>query len=95
MRGEGAGEGEGFGSGKKNASTVRKSAGLVQLQVLFFISLNPVFSFKSPRHRDAEGLWPEAKYKRSFDFNRSNQIETTLPYQPKQVVFLRILLGHN
>jgi hypothetical protein len=30
-----------------------------------------------------------------FDFGPSNQIETTLPYQPKQAVFLRILLGHD
>jgi hypothetical protein len=28
----------------------------------------------------------------SFDFGRSNQIET---YQPKQAVFWRILLGHD
>jgi hypothetical protein len=32
---------------------------------------------------------------RSFDFGRSNQIETILPYQPKQADFLRILLGHD
>ena len=30
---------------------------------------------QSPRHRDAEGFWPEANW-RSFDFGRSNQIET-------------------
>ena len=31
----------------------------------------------------------------SFDFGRSNQIETALPYQSKQAVLLRILLGHD
>jgi len=49
---------------------------------------------QSPRHRDVEGLWPEAN-SRSFDFGRSNQIETTLPHQPKLAVFLRISLGHD
>ena len=37
---------------------------------------------------------PEANWQ-SFDFGRSNQIETALPYQPKQAVLLRILLGHD
>jgi hypothetical protein len=31
----------------------------------------------------------------SFDFGRSHQIETNFGYQPKQAVFLRILLGHD
>jgi hypothetical protein len=37
---------------------------------------------------------PEANWQ-SFDFGRSNQIETALLYQPKQAVLLRILLGHD
>jgi len=51
--------------------------------------LNPVSAL-----RNAEELWPKANWQ-SLDFGRSNQIETILPYQPKQAVFLRILLGHD
>ena len=55
-------------------------------------SLNPVSALHDSYN--AEGFWPKANW-RSFYFGRSNQIETSLPYQPKQAVLLRILLGHD
>jgi hypothetical protein len=55
-------------------------------------SLNPVSALHD--QCNAEGFWPEANW-RSFAVGRSNQIETALPYQPKQAVLLRILLGHD
>jgi|AntAceMinimDraft_5_1070358.scaffolds.fasta_scaffold18201_1 hypothetical protein len=55
-------------------------------------SLNPVSALHDSYN--AEGFWPKANW-RSFYFGRSNQIETALPYQPKQAVLLRILLGHD
>jgi hypothetical protein len=54
--------------------------------------LNPVSALHDSCN--AEGFWPEANWW-SFAFGRSNQIETALPYQPKQAVLLRILLGHD
>ena len=55
-------------------------------------SLNPVSALHDSYN--AEGFWPKANW-RSFYFGRSNQIETAIPYQPKQAVLLRILLGHD
>jgi hypothetical protein len=57
--------------------------------IFTFARLNPVSAL-----RNAEELGPKANWQ-SLDFGRSNQIEKTHPYRPKQAVFLRILLGHD